>query len=194
MTAFGHFSVATIHLGYLSPDTSCSQPRQRCEKHICTCLKASAICLYSALLPVGFDLPPLLPEARCALTAPFHPYQLLRLMYKKARAGGLFSVSLSLGLPPPGVTWHRVFRGARTFLTTGKAYSAAAQPPLLLSLMSFCHEILDPCAQNVHDLTSSPPQLGPGEKAVRVDQESQRYGLELLSELFLSSGHRVLES
>ena len=23
--------------------------------------------------------------------------------------GGLFSVALSLGLPPPGITWHRVF-------------------------------------------------------------------------------------
>src|SRR3546814_2280093 len=28
---------------------------------------------YSVLLPVGFALPPPLPEARCALTAPFHP-------------------------------------------------------------------------------------------------------------------------
>ena len=29
---------------------------------------------YSVLLPVGFAVPPLLPETRCALTAPFHPY------------------------------------------------------------------------------------------------------------------------
>src|SRR6185295_13805581 len=29
---------------------------------------------YSVLLPVGFALPPPLPAARCALTAPFHPY------------------------------------------------------------------------------------------------------------------------
>ncbi len=29
---------------------------------------------YSVLLPVGFTVPPLLPEARCALTAPFRPY------------------------------------------------------------------------------------------------------------------------
>jgi hypothetical protein len=29
---------------------------------------------YSVLLPVGFTLPPPLPETRCALTAPFHPY------------------------------------------------------------------------------------------------------------------------
>ena len=28
---------------------------------------------YSVLLPVGFTMPPLLPGARCALTAPFHP-------------------------------------------------------------------------------------------------------------------------
>ena len=30
---------------------------------------------YLVLLQVGFTLPPLLPAARCALTAPFHPYQ-----------------------------------------------------------------------------------------------------------------------
>ncbi len=29
---------------------------------------------YLVLLRVGFTLPPLLPAARCALTAPFHPY------------------------------------------------------------------------------------------------------------------------
>ena len=29
---------------------------------------------YSVLLPVGFAVPPPLPETRCALTAPFHPY------------------------------------------------------------------------------------------------------------------------
>jgi hypothetical protein len=30
---------------------------------------------YSILLPVGFAVPPLLPTARCAFTAPFRPYQ-----------------------------------------------------------------------------------------------------------------------
>ena len=29
---------------------------------------------YLALLRAGFSLPPVLPRARCALTAPFHPY------------------------------------------------------------------------------------------------------------------------
>ena len=38
-----------------------------------------------------------LPVARCALTAPFHPY---------LQAGGLFSAALSVGSRLPGVTWH----------------------------------------------------------------------------------------
>ena len=48
-------------------------------------------------------MPPPLPTARCALTAPFHPYP-----HDQNRAGGLLSVALSLGSPPPGVTRHRV--------------------------------------------------------------------------------------
>lgn len=55
---------------------------------------------YSVLLPVGFTLPPLSPGARCALTAPFHPCP-------RSQAGGLFSVALSLGSPPPAVSRHR---------------------------------------------------------------------------------------
>jgi len=58
---------------------------------------------YSALLPVGFTLPPLSPGARCALTAPFHPFP-----QGRGRAGGLFSVALSLGSPPPVVDRHRI--------------------------------------------------------------------------------------
>jgi hypothetical protein len=58
---------------------------------------------YLVLLPVGFTLPSPLPGTRCALTAPFHPYR-----PSLRRAGGLLSVALSLGSPPPGVTRHRV--------------------------------------------------------------------------------------
>ena len=54
---------------------------------------------YSVLLPVGFAVPSLLPRTRCALTAPFHPYLEIR--------GGLLSVALSLGSPPPEVIRHR---------------------------------------------------------------------------------------
>src|SRR3546814_8092102 len=49
---------------------------------------------YSVLLPVGFALPPPLPEARCALTAPFHPCP-PKPDRGPAQAGGLLSVALS---------------------------------------------------------------------------------------------------
>ena len=62
---------------------------------------------YSVLLPVGFTLPSPSPKTRCALTAPFHPYRPVE-MQASRRDGGLLSVALSLGLPPPGVTRHRV--------------------------------------------------------------------------------------
>ncbi len=58
---------------------------------------------YLVLLPVGFTMPLPLPATRCALTAPFHPYP-----SAKNQTGGLFSVALSLGSPPPGITRHRV--------------------------------------------------------------------------------------
>ena len=58
---------------------------------------------YSVLLPVGFTLPRPAPRARCALTAPFHPYR-----QTSRCVGGLLSVALSLGSPPPDVIRHRV--------------------------------------------------------------------------------------
>ena len=65
--------------------------------------KSKACRPYLVLLPVGFALPRPLPAARCALTAPFHPYR-----PRMSGIGGIFSVALSLGSPPPGVTRHRV--------------------------------------------------------------------------------------
>lgn len=79
---------------------------------------------YSVLLPVGFAMPAPLPDPRCALTAPFHPYpstqrSLLRRGRPEglprqspvgAKAGGSFSVALSLGSPPPDVIRHRMSR------------------------------------------------------------------------------------
>ena len=59
-----------IHLGRPLPDASCNQPGwQGLETG-----PAFARHPYSVLLPVGFALPSPLPETRCALTAPFHPY------------------------------------------------------------------------------------------------------------------------
>ena len=71
---------------------------------------------YSVLLPVGFAVPLALPQARCALTAPFHPYRSC-LPKRDAASGGLFSVALSLGLTPAGRYPAPYVHGARTFLS-----------------------------------------------------------------------------
>jgi hypothetical protein len=68
---------------------------------------------YSVLLPVGFTLPPLLPGARCAFAAPFRPCLRGAAWLPRGGpcgpcAGGLFSVALSLGSPPPAVSRHRI--------------------------------------------------------------------------------------
>jgi hypothetical protein len=54
-------------------------------------------------------MPSLLPSPRCALTAPFHPYRPSVACAVKG-LGGLFSVALSVGSRPPGVTWHLIRR------------------------------------------------------------------------------------
>ena len=59
-----------IHLALLLPTTSCNQPERHSEREA-----AEASRSYSILHPVGFTMPFLSPERRCALTAPFHPYQ-----------------------------------------------------------------------------------------------------------------------
>ena len=88
-----------IHLGRPSPGASRDLPGPGAETH-----PPEGMGPYLILLPVGFALPPPLPAARCALTAPFHPYPAC----PKTGPGGLLSVALSLGSPPPGVTRHRV--------------------------------------------------------------------------------------
>jgi len=50
----------------------------------------------------GLPCRSVLPPARCALTAPFHPY----LLHVETIRGGIFSVALSVGSRPPGITWH----------------------------------------------------------------------------------------
>ena len=93
----------------------------------------NALCPYLVLLRMGFALPRLLPTARCALTAPFHPYGvytltssvgLLANTMRRLKAGrcllqrftpqrriylrGSFSVALSLESLPAGITRHPV--------------------------------------------------------------------------------------
>ena len=66
---------------------------------------------YSVLLPVGFALPPALPPARCALTAPFHPCRDLRNASRRFVLCGTFP-----RLAPAGRYPAPFVHGARTFL------------------------------------------------------------------------------
>src|SRR5689334_12393417 len=82
---------------------------------------------YLVLLPVGFAVPLALPLARWALTPPFHPC--LPYSSKRARpTGGLFSVALSLGSPPPAVSRHRVSVEPGLSSPRGCPRSAAIRP------------------------------------------------------------------
>ena len=102
--------VTAIPLGRPSPGASCDRPGQRREgppgaAAAVTSRRHGTCRPYLVLLPVGFSVPPPLPAARCALTAPFHPCRPPGL--SRCRLGGVLSVALSLGSPPPGVTRHR---------------------------------------------------------------------------------------
>jgi hypothetical protein len=95
-----------IPLGRPLPGASCDRPERRREgpPGISRIAPRGASRSYLVLLPVGFAVPPPLPAARCALTAPFHP---CRPSVCRHGLGGVLSVALSLGSPPPGVTRHR---------------------------------------------------------------------------------------
>jgi hypothetical protein len=97
--------VTAIPLGRPSPDASSNQPERPARR---TGLKRAArpCRSYSVLLPAGLAMPPTLPPARCALTAPFHPYRPAASCERST--GGLLSVALSLGSPPPDVIRRRV--------------------------------------------------------------------------------------
>src|SRR5260370_41570284 len=98
-------AVMAIPLGRSLPSASCDRPERRREGSPgISGYFRNACRSYLVLLPVGFSLPPPLPAARCALTAPFHP---CRPAVSRDGAGGILSVALSLGSPPPGVTRHR---------------------------------------------------------------------------------------
>ncbi len=68
----------------------------------------------------GFTLPLMLPSARCALTAPFHPYLCLTTI------GGIFSAALSVGFRPPGITWRSY--PVKSGLSSPCKQAATAQP------------------------------------------------------------------
>ena len=70
-------SVVDSHSSGTDVATCLKQPTrsQRGSRHTGT---------YLVLLRVGFTMPLLLPEARCALTAPFHPYLFSRTNHRRS--------------------------------------------------------------------------------------------------------------
>ncbi len=62
----------TIHLGRPLPSASRDRPGRLARERALLALRPTYR-PYLVLLPKGFAVPPPLPEARCALTAPFHP-------------------------------------------------------------------------------------------------------------------------
>ncbi len=103
----GLADVTAIPLGRSLPTASSNQPGWRDRK------TGPSPCglhhPYSVLLPAGLAMPLPLPAARCALTAPFHPYPERGPDRDPAQVqGGLLSVALSLGSPPPDVIRRRV--------------------------------------------------------------------------------------
>ncbi len=98
--------VTAIPLGRPSPGASSNQPERQGQRTSPATPEGVARRSYSVLLPAGLAMPPALPPARCALTAPFHPCR--RSGPCGPRTGGLLSVALSLGSPPPDVIRRRI--------------------------------------------------------------------------------------
>ena len=89
-----------IHLGNPSPNSSSDLPGNSWRR-------AASWLPYLILLHVGFTMPFLSPEKRCALTAPFHPYRT-----RFRTSGGIFSVALSLESLPVPVRNHIALRSS----------------------------------------------------------------------------------
>ncbi len=70
--------VTAIPLGRPSPGASSNQPERPGQRTRPCGARGPARRSYSVLLPAGLALPPTLPPARCALTAPFHPCRPLK--------------------------------------------------------------------------------------------------------------------
>src|SRR5580658_3338492 len=109
-------AVTAIPLGRPLPNASCDRPERRRKGPPGTSGSLPNACRsYLVLLPVGFSLPPPLPAARCALTAPFHPCRPPEGCRGRARRYtfcGTFP-----GVAPAGRYPAPYLRGARTFLS-----------------------------------------------------------------------------
>ncbi len=96
---------AVIYLGRRSPADSCTLPAASSRRN----RDGTPLAAYLGLLAVGFTLPRTSPSARCALTAPFHPYLEIRQSVRPP------SSQNRCGLDPP-VSSHSGVFGAVSFL------------------------------------------------------------------------------
>ena len=112
--------VTAIPLGRPLPDASSNQPGRRPGDRLGRFRPCRP---YSVLLPAGLAVPLPLPVARCALTAPFHPY--LQPGPRGVGARRFAFCGAFPGVAPAGRYPAPCLRGARTFLSLAEA---AVQP------------------------------------------------------------------
>lgn len=98
-----------IPLGRVLPPASSDLPGRQLENSLFAPANRAKGRPYLVLLQVGFVLPLPLPAARCALTAPFHPYR------RQSTRRFVFCDTFP-GVAPAGSYPAPCFRGARTFL------------------------------------------------------------------------------
>ena len=105
---------------------------------------------YLVLLRVGFSLPPSLLTARCALTAPFHPYLAVVLSPQSVaadsqrRRGGMFSVALSVershpyrrGCPPGRYPAHCSAEFGLSSASRERSSGPAANPFIIVQRLA----------------------------------------------------------
>ena len=115
-------AMAAIPLGDMLPCRSSDQPG-RSVRNTPAPACAGTRRPYSVLLRVGFAVRPLLPAARCALTAPFHPY----LINQAVCSLWHFPWTSQQATRPAGVTRHPCF--VEPGLSSASCDDAAARPP-----------------------------------------------------------------
>ena len=96
-------SWAIIHLGPSSPTASSDLPGSPRGQRSPASEDAEAL-PYLVLLRVGFTVP------RRVATRAVRSYRTISPLPRAEARGGIFSVALSVGSRPPGVTWHPVRR------------------------------------------------------------------------------------
>jgi len=119
-----------IHLGRSSPNASRDRPERRRGRPARQPGNAESACRsYLVLLPVGFSLPPPLPAARCALTAPFHPCRPCDPTKGPTWARRYVFCGTFPGVAPAGRYPAPCLRGARTFLPSPKPRGPGKERP-----------------------------------------------------------------